>query len=123
MTSLRPKANSQYMSIEEIVSRATGEFGFTHCDQKRGVRNVTEILLDSMTGLSHHEKDQALLPVSVSIEMIVGDDRQSDDDFLKCYVIPNKPVEIEYVYDGHAERVEPLLVRLANSLGYEICRV
>jgi hypothetical protein len=123
MTHLRPKADSQYMTVEEIVSRATGEFGFTHCDQKQGLRYVTERLLNSTTGLFHHEKDQALLPVSDSIEMIVGDDPQSDDDFLKCYVIPNEPVEIEYVYDGHAEHVDPLLIRLATSIGYEICRV
>ena len=123
MTHLRPKVGSQYMIVEEIVSRATGEFGFTHCDQKRGLRYVTEGLLKSMTGLSHSAKDQALFRVSDSIEMIVGDDRKSDDDFLKCYVIPNEPIEIEYVYDGHAERVEPLLIRLATSLGYEICRV
>jgi predicted DNA-binding helix-hairpin-helix protein len=110
------------MTVEEIVSRATGEFGFTHCDQKRGLRYITEKLLNSMAGLFHHEKDHALLPVSDSIEMIVGDDRKSDEDFLKCYVIPNEPIEIEYVYEGHAERVEPLLVRLATSIGYEICR-
>jgi hypothetical protein len=123
MTHLRPKADSPYMSVEETASRAAGEFGFTHCDQKRGLRYVTERLLKSMTGLSHNEKDQTLRPVSDSIEMIVGDDRTSDDDFLKCYVIPNEPIEIEYVYDGHAERVEPLLARLAASLGYEIFRV
>jgi hypothetical protein len=123
MTHLRPKADSQYMIVEEIVGRATGEFRFTHCDQKRGLRYVTERLLKSMPGLSHSEKEQALLPVSDSIEMIVGDDQKSDDDFLKCYVIPNEPIVIEYVYDGHADRVEPLLIRLATSLGYEICQV
>ena len=65
--------------------------------------------------------DEALTRVANSTEMIVGDDRQSDDDFLKCYVIPNEPLAIEYVYHGHALRAEPLLVRLANALEYEIC--
>ncbi|MCX7423541.1 MAG: hypothetical protein NT013_28955 [Planctomycetia bacterium] len=123
MTFLRPKDDNQYIPVKEVVSRATGEFGFTYCEQKRGLRYAAERLLNSTNGLSHHEKSQALLQVSDSIEMIVVDDRQSDDDFLKCYVIPKEPIAIEYVYEGHAERVEPLLVKLANSLGYEICRV
>ncbi len=123
MTDLRPKVENQYLSVEEVVTLAKGEFRFTHCDQKRGLRYITERMADSMSGLSHHEKDQALLPLSDSTEMIVGDDRHSDNDFLKCYVIPNKPIAIEYVYEGHAERVAPLLVRLADSLGYEIYRV
>lgn len=122
MTYLRPKNDNKFMPVAEIVSRATREFGFAVCDQMRGLRYVTERLLKSMTDLSHHEKEQVIERVSNSIELIVGDDRQSDDNFLKCYVIPNEPVAIEYLYEGHAERVELLLVRLADALGYEICR-
>lgn len=104
------------------MRRANSEFGFAHCDRKRGLWYVTERLLNSKTNISHDKKDEALALVAESIEMIAGDDRQSDEDFLKCYVIPNEPLAIEYVYGGHAERVEPLLVRLANSIGYRSCR-
>ena len=122
MTHLRPKYDNQYLPVEDIVRRANCEFGFTCCDQKRGLRYVAERFLETAAGLSHHEKDHALALVANSIEMIVGDDRQSEEDFLKCYVIPNEPVAIQYVYNGHEERVEPMLVRLANSLEYQICR-
>lgn len=122
MTYLRPPNDNACLTVNEIVRRATGAFGFTHCDQKRGLRYVTERLLNSQLGISHDEKDRVLALVADSIEMIAGDDRQSDDEFIKCYVIPGESVVVEYVYGGHAERIEPLLVRLADALGYEICR-
>jgi hypothetical protein len=69
---------------------------------------------------THEIAEPLLAPLSDSIEMIVGDDPHSDTDFVKCYVIPNAPIEIQWTYDGHEVRVERLLSRLRGILGYEL---
>lgn len=86
MTYLRPPNDNTCLTVNEIVRRATGAFGFTHCDRKRGLRYVTERLLNSQSGISHDEKDRVLALVADSIEMIAGDDRQSDVPVIEALI-------------------------------------
>ncbi len=119
MTNLQPKNDAENLAVEEVVRRATAEFGFVQCDKDRGVRYAAEVLAQR-SDLTHEAKDQAMVPLMNAVEMIVGNDRRSDEHFLKCIVIPNGPIQVLYLYDSHQSRTRALLERLANVLGYSI---
>ena len=119
MPKLSRKKGAKVLSVADIVERAHVEFGFVHVDGKRGMNFVAQRLLSSGSSVRQETADRLLDPLGGSIEMIVGDDRQSDVDFLKCFVIPNEPIEIEYVFDGHETYCAPLIFRLACILNYE----
>lgn len=114
--------NGVYLSIDEVVSRVNIEFGFVQCDQQRGLRYAAERLMRSSHGLSHDEKDRQMAFVADTVEMILGDDRRHDKHFLKCFVIPQAPIEVVYLYDSHEECTMHLLTRLAKVLKYETRR-
>jgi hypothetical protein len=55
-----------------------------------------------------------------AVEMILGDNRKTDKHFLKCYVIPNAPIDVLYLYQTHEMNTRSLLDRLSVILGYTI---
>jgi len=120
MPSLGPSQNEPYLSVADVVDRARREFGFVHLDSARGLRFVANRLLSMQPRPAHNAAEAILAPLAGSIELIVGDDQRSDTDFLKCYVIPNEPIEIQYVYEGHHTRSAALLQRLGTILDYEL---
>jgi hypothetical protein len=119
MTSLRPKNDAENLAVEEVVRRATAEFGFVQCDKDRGARYAAKELAER-SDLTHEAKDQAMVLLMDAVEMIVGNDRRSDEHFLKCIVIPNGPIHVLFLYDSHQSRTRALLERLANVLGYSV---
>ncbi|TWT77179.1 hypothetical protein Pla100_63240 [Neorhodopirellula pilleata] len=119
MTSLRPKNDVENLCVDEVVRRATAEFGFVQIDNDRGARYAAEALARRLD-LPHEAKDQAMIPLMGAVEMIVGNDRQSDKHFLKCVVIPNGPIHVLYLYNSHETQTRALLERLANVLGYSM---
>lgn len=119
MTSLRPKNDAKHLSVEEVVRRATAEFGFVQCDNDRGVRYAAGVLAHR-SDLTHEAKEQAMVALMDAIEMIVGNDRRSDKHFLKCVVIPNGPINVLYLYNSHETQTRALLERLANVLEYSL---
>ena len=120
MLSLHSKQLVKYLAADEVLRRVSENFGFVQCDGERGLRYAANRLLRTGSDLSHDEKDKAMILVANTVEMILGDDRRSDKHFLKCFVIPNGPIEIEYMYDSHQRQTEHLLDRLATVLEYEI---
>lgn len=119
MKSLRPKIDTENLDVEEVVRRATAEFGFVQCDNNRGARYAAEELA-RRPDLTHEAKDQAMTPLMDAVEMIVGNDRRSDKHFLKCVVIPNRPIQVLYLYKTHETETRTLLERLASVLRYSI---
>lgn len=86
----------------------------------KGLRYAAIRMLRTQPELSHEKKDLAMSHVVDSFEMILGDNRSKDKHFLKCYVIQNGPVEIQYLYDSHAKNTDGLLRRFADVLAYDI---
>ena len=119
MTTLLPRNDAVNLGVEEVVRRATAEFGFVQCDNDRGARYAAEELA-RRTDLTHESKDAVMMSLMDSVEMIVGNDRRSDKHFLKCVVIPNGPIHVLYLYNSHETQTHSLLERLANVLGYSI---
>lgn len=120
MPRLVPNDNRPCLTVTEIVRLSEAEFGFVNIDAKCGLRFVADRLLADMPSLDQATADKHLVPLAESVEMIVGDDRHSDDQFLKCYVIPGEPIQIEIVSEGQAEFTECLMQRLQRVLGYEL---
>ena len=120
MPRLVPKGNRPCLSVAEVVRLSEAEFGFVNIDAKCGLKYVANRLLADIPCVDQATADQHLDPLAESVEMIVGDDRRSDDHFLKCYVIPGEPIQIENVSEGQAELTECLIQRLQRVLGYEL---
>lgn len=113
--------NGPVLSVADVVRLAQGEFGFVNVDSKQGLKFVAEQLFSKTASPIETEwSDSQLAPLADSVEMICGDDRHSDEQFLKCYVVPGEPVHIVYVFEGHDRLCEDLLHRLKKSLGYAI---
>jgi hypothetical protein len=120
MTSLTSGQGRPFLPVSEVIELARREFGFVHVDSYRGAQYAAKRVLAMEPRPTHEIAEQLLAPLADSVEMIVGDDPHSDTDFLKCYVIPNAPIEIQWTYDGHKTRVARLLSRLRRILGYEL---
>ncbi len=120
MPRMVPANDSPCLSVAEIVELARAEFGFVNIDPKNGLKFVSNRLLGDMPAVDQTTADQRLLPLSESVEMIVGDNRRNDDQFLKCYVIPSEPIHIEFVDDVQARHCKSLIQRMQNILGYVV---
>jgi hypothetical protein len=120
MTSLQALDYSAILSVDEVLRRATAEFGFLQCDADRGVRYAARKLLKTSPNLTHDEKDHQMATLMQTIELILGDDRHSDKHFLKCVVMPNGLIDVLYLYDSHEAMTKSLLERLSRILGYTI---
>jgi len=120
MTLLSSKQGQPLLPVADVIDRVEREFGFVRVDSSRGVQFVANRLLKEKPRITHESAEQLLAPLADSVEMIVGDDRHSDTDFLKCYIIPNEPIYIEYVYEGHELQAAGLLQRLQTALNYEL---
>ena len=120
MTSLVPESVADTLSVEEVLQRANMEFGFVQWDSERGLKYAAKKVARTGVHLSHKDKELAMELMVDTIELILGDNRRTDKHFLKCYVIPNGPIEVEYLYDSHDRLTLPLLKRFALALGYLI---
>lgn len=120
MTSLQASNDAAILSVDEVLRRASAEFGFVQFDADRGVRYAARKLLKTSPNLTHDEKDHQMASLIHTVELILGDDRHSDKHFLKCVVMPNGLIDVLYVYDSHEAMTKSLIERLSRVLGYTI---
>jgi hypothetical protein len=122
MAALAPNGSSSWLDVATVVQRANEEFACVVVDQARAMRYIANGLVAAMPDIDQQTADERLQPLADSIEMICTDDRHSDERFLKCIVMPERPIEIVYHFDGHQESAADLLQRLANVLDYGIAK-
>ena len=122
MTSLSPNASSSWLDVATIVQRANDEFACVVVDHGRAIKLIADRLVAAMRDIDQQTADEHLQPLAESVEMICTDDRHSDELFLKCIVMPERPIEILYHSEGHEESTADLLQRLANVLDYVIAK-
>lgn len=84
------------------------------------MRYVADQLIAATPNIDQKTADEHLQSLADSVEMICTDDRHSDEWFLKCIVMPERPIEIVYHSDRHKESTADLLDRLADALDYGI---
>lgn len=120
MATLTPKNSTPCLSVETVVERATVEFRCVITDQPRAMKRLAERLAAETPGIEHHAAEQQLQAVAESVEMICTDDPHSDEQFLVCFVVPGRPIEILNQYDGHEKTAATLVQRLARVLDYSI---
>jgi hypothetical protein len=120
MRTLVPNAGSPWLPVSTIIQRAAAEFACLVTDQAQAMRHLAEKLIAEKPDVDQQTADEYLEPLAESVEMICADDRHSDERFLKCFVVPEQPIEIVYHFDGHEEAAAGLLERLARVLDYSI---
>lgn len=120
MASLVPQPDSQWLAVSTVVERAKAEFAFVKTDSFRAMKRLAEQFLSLDPSADHQAADSYLEPLSDSVELICADDPRSDEQFLKCFVVPQQPIEIEYLFSGHEAAAAGLLNRFAFSIGYSI---
>ena len=120
MTSLAPNTDSSWLSVATIVERASAEFACVVVDHDRAMRYLAEQLIAATPNADQATADRLLQPLADSVEMICADDRRSEERFLKCLVIPKRPIEIVYHFDDQREITRDLLERLARALDYTL---
>lgn len=120
MTSLAPKTTSSWLDVATVVQRANEEFACVVVDQARAMKYIADRLVAAIPEMNQRTADEHLQPLADSVEMICTDDRHSDERFLKCIVMPERPIEIVYHFDGHKDSVADLLERMARTLDYRI---
>ena len=84
------------------------------------MKYIADRLVAAIPEMNQRTADEHLQPLADSVEMICTDDRHSDERFLKCIVMPERPIEIVYHFDGHKDSVADLLERMARTLDYRI---
>lgn len=120
MATLQPKNGTPNLSVETVVERATAEFRYVTTDQVRAMKRLAERLAVESPGIEHHVAEHQLQAVAESVEMVCTDDRHSDEQFIVCIIVPERPIEILNQYDGHEKTTAELLRRLARVLDYSI---
>jgi hypothetical protein len=120
MTTLVPNTGSSWHPVATITQRAASEFMCVVTDQKRAMKRLANKLVAEDRDVDQKTADEYLQPLAESVEMICADDRHADEQFLKCYVVPEQPIEIVYHFEGHEEVAGSLIVRLARVLDYAI---
>jgi hypothetical protein len=120
MTSLAPNNFSLWLDVATVVQRAHEEFACVVVDQARAMKYIADQLITAMPNNDQQATEKHLQQLADSVEMICTDDRHSDEMFLKCIVMPERPIEIVYHFDGHKQSAADLLERLAHVLNYSI---
>lgn len=120
MTTLAPNVGSLWLPVATVTARAASEFACVATDEARAMKYFADRLVAMNPDIDEQAADEYLQPLTGSVEMICTDDRHSDEQFLKCLVAPEQPIEIVYHFDGHREAAADLLARLAHVLEYEI---
>ena len=118
MTTLIPNSGSRWLPVETVVQRAESEFAYVVTDPTRAMKLLADRLVAEQPNVDQHTADVRLKPLADSVEMICTDDRHSNEEFLKCIVVPEHPIEIVYHFDRHEEAAANLLERLARVLDY-----
>jgi hypothetical protein len=117
---LAPQNEGRFLPVNTIVELATREFELVHTDQSRALLHLADRLLALKPGVDQQTADEFLLPLAESVEMICVDDPHSEQEFLKCFVVPGEPIEIVFHSDDHEEESAELLDRLARVLDYSV---
>ena len=120
MTTLVPNTDSPWLPVAKVIQRAAAEFVCVVTDQKRAMKQLADGFAAERLEVDQQTADEHLQPLAESVEMICADDRHADEQFLKCFVVPEQPIEIVYHFDGHKEAAAGLLYRLARVLDYAI---
>ena len=120
MRALVPMTGSPWLPVATVIQRASAEFTCVVTDQKRAMKHLADRLLAENPDVDQQTADAYLQPLAESVEMICADDRRADEQFLRCFVVPEQPIEIVYHFDGHEEAAAGLVDRLARVLNYAI---
>ena len=110
-----------------VVSRLESEFPYVEASEDEGRRHVGAIIrqLLRLQEAGHVQVDIAYLDrlkkaQRGSIYVYFGDDPGSESGCLSTAIIPGEALFFDYSSRAHESAVQPLLLRCAAALDYEI---
>lgn len=117
----------RYLSPRVVVTRLESEFAYVEVDEEDGRRHVRGIIrqLEKIA-------DMGLIPVDNqylerlkkaqrgAIYVYFGDDPGSEIACLGTAIIPGEALFFDYASRAHEQAAQPLLIRCAAVLDYEI---
>jgi hypothetical protein len=116
-----------YLTPWAVVNRLKSDFPYVEADGEEGRRYVLEIIERLKADMSLRHIDQQMVERLARVKnralfVCFGDDAGSDMAILGTYVIPGMPLVFEYASVAHENAVQPLLMRCAVALGYEVLK-
>ncbi len=120
VVSLVPNKASSWLDVATVVQHASDEFECVVVDHARAMRYLADQIVSVTPNIDQQTADGYLQPLVDSVEMICTDDRSSEDQFLRCILMPERPIEVVYHFEGHRESAADLLERFAHVLGYSL---
>jgi hypothetical protein len=110
-----------------VVSRLEGEFAYVEASEDEGRRHVAAIIrqLLRLQDAGHVQVDTAYLErlkkaQRGSIYVYFGDDPGDESGCLSTAIIPGEALFFDYSSPAQESAVQPLLLRCAAALDYEI---
>lgn len=104
------------LSPAEVVKLLESEFGHVIVDQQRGIRWVSEQMLDARRRGATADADRLGEVLGGALEVIATDDVHSDDEFLKLLLVPGEYPLVRFFSDDHQRRSATLLQRCQTAL-------
>lgn len=116
-----------YLSPQVVLRRLESEFSYVETDEEDGRRHVRKIIRQlwqiKQTGKIPIDDDYLDRLGKVqrgAVCVFFGDNPGSEIALLSTVIIPGEPLIFDYLSRAHRQATEPLLVRCASALGYNI---
>lgn len=126
---LLARDSHHYLSPLGVVTRLKSEFDYVESDAEAGRRYVLETIEELQANkwsrlfdINHEYLEQLDRVKERVLYVCFGDNPGSESGILSTYVIPGTPLLFDYSSYVHEQAVEPLLVRCAAVLGYDIVK-
>ncbi len=119
-TYLCPRTPDVHLGVPEVIERLRRQFQVVVSDNEQGSLAISTRVLADRASSTHEEFEALLVPLADATIIVVSDDPESDIYFLRTLVVPNMPIEIEWVYPDHQRNCAGLLQRYADVLGYTV---
>lgn len=116
-----------YLSPQVALRRLESEFSYVETDEEDGRRHVRKIIRQlwqiKQTGKIPIDDDylQRLNKAQRgAVYVYFGDNPGSEMALLSTVIIPGEPLIFDYSSRAHRQATQPLLLRCASVLGYDI---
>ena len=121
---LVPREGAPFLTPEAIIARAIREFDFVTVSGRRG-REATEPAVAAMRQAGHSEDEvEAYEKSTKGAYRVAARDREGEKLVaLDLILVPEEHVSVGYESREHFLAAQPLVLRLAKALGYDVIEV
>jgi hypothetical protein len=104
------------LTPRDIVKRLELAFSYVIVDEKLGMRYAAEKMLAARRSGEQEKADNLLAVLGDALDVIVTEDVQSNDAFLKLLLVPGQYPTVRFFSDVHQLKSATLLERCKAAL-------